>query len=460
MKKKQIMTIEKFKAWRVRHIPDGIFLVVLAAVIGTAAGFGAFVLKFTIGHVGGFLTHTFRTSGPNWWLLILPLVGILIAVIYQRYVVGYSLMHGVELLDRDLRRKHYYLPAGITYSPIIASTFTLGFGGSAGAEGPIAYAGAAIGSNLARITGLPPHMVRIMIGCGAGAGIAGIFKAPMGGALFTLEVMGMSLTTLSVMALIVACICGGLMCFVCTGFTPDVNFMAPHEFIPSTVPWIVLLGVFCGIYSTYYSWVMNKMVRWFKTFRNPWLLATTGGVIMGVLLFLFPVLYGEGYGVVTQVVNGDFSHLLEGSVLASFGSDTTVMLIAVACIMLVKSAAVASSNSTGGVAGDFAPTIFAGAMTGLLFTTVANEALGAGLPVGHFALLATAGIFAGTIHAPVMAIFLCSEMSNGYPLLLGFAICSTVSYLTMKMLTPRTTYRQALSDDIHKLLHLRRPKSR
>ncbi|MDE6287795.1 MAG: chloride channel protein, partial [Muribaculaceae bacterium] len=326
----------RFSAWRKRHVSDSVTLVVVAAAIGILAGFGAFLLKFFIGHITTFVTKCIQVSGHTYWLLIVPVVGIIIVSCYQRYILKQNLMHGTDRLNKDLKARRYRLPGDLTYAPMLASTVTLGLGGSAGAEGPIATTGAAIGSNLGRILGLSPAMIRILIGCGAGAGIAGIFKSPIGGALFTLEVLKMPMTTLSVLALVIAAVCGSLTCYICTGFTPDVNFISVVPFDPSWIGWIIGLGLFCGLYSVYYGTVVTRMGRYFGRMRNPWLMNILGGVILSFSIFMFPILYGEGYSVVTEVVNGNFSGLARGSIFENLITDNTALILLVGGVLLCK----------------------------------------------------------------------------------------------------------------------------
>ncbi len=448
--------LERFAAWRKRYVPDSVTLIIVSALIGVMAGFCAFVLKFLIGHLTVLFTSRFHFIGPNYALLGIPLAGILLAACYQRYLLRCNLMHGTGQLMKDLKDRRYRLPSRLMYAPMVASTLTLGFGGSAGAEGPIAYTGAAIGSNIGRALGLPPSMMRILIGCGAGAGIAGIFKAPVGGALFTLEVLKMRLSTLSVLALIGAAVCGSLTCYVCTGFTSDVGFVNTTPFNPSWVPWIAGLGLFCGLYSLYYSAVTDGMKRWFGRRRNPWVMNISGGLILGACVFMFPILYGEGYSTVTHVVNGDFSGLLGGSMLAALGSDPCALTLLMGGVLALKCWATVSSNSAGGVAGDFAPTIFAGAIAGFVYATAMNMLFDAQLPVGIFALLGTAGVFSGAIHAPLMGMFLTAEMADGYGFFLGLVISAAMSYLTVKLIKPGSVYSTVEHDDIRALLHLGR----
>lgn len=447
----------RFVAWRRRHVAPGIMLMVLSVLTGVICGIAAWILKFCIGHMCRFFLGFVDPQGPNWYLAVLPFIGILLTGIYQRYIIHFDLEDGTRRISEALAAKKYYMSFPLCYRPLVGNIVTLGLGGSAGAEGPIASAGAAIGSNVARLFGAPPGLVRVMIGCGAGAGIAGIFKAPIGGALFTLEVLKMRISTLSVLALTVAAVCGGMTCYALTGFTFDVVFLPTAFFDPHTLGWVMLLGVFCGLYSVYYNRVTKMLHRFFRSFRNPWLKNLTGAAVVGACLLIFPAMYGDGYKAVTDLVNGRSEMFLSGGIFSGLATRGTVMLMLMALLMLVlKVFATISTNSSGGVAGDFAPTIFAGAFAGLLFALIVNKVFDANVPVALFALFGTAGAFAGIIHAPIMAMFLVAEMlGNGYGYFLPLMFTASISYITVKLVTPLSQYANANHDDLTALLHIR-----
>lgn len=419
---------DRILEWRRHHISDKAFLFILATVVGLLAGAGAFLLKFLIGHVSRFLVGHFHAGGANWALLVIPLLGILLTGIFCRYVMKAHLAHGTEQLLRDLKEKIYRLKSNVTYGPILASTITLGFGGSAGSEGPIAYTGAGIGSRLAQAFKLPPHAMMLLVGCGAGAGIAGIFKSPLGGALFTLEVLRVSMTTFSVLVLLVTTITAALTAYVLSGCTLDIPFDQSMAFDPSLLPWVVALGLFCGAYSLYYTYVMKKLGAFLEHLRSPWVKNLIGGAILAALVFCFPVLYGEGYGVVGKVINGDFSTLLSDSPFASLTSGPWLLIIFAGGTLLAKSFATSATNNGGGVSGDFAPTLFAGAMAGFFFASIVNLLFDLRLPVAHFAFYGMAGVMAGAIRAPLMAIFLTCEMGGAFPYLLPLTIVAAISF--------------------------------
>ena len=427
----------KFVAWRRSHVPIGLSLLIMASVVGIGGGIGAWFLKWSISGLTSVVFKELHASGFNWYLLWLPFAGILLVGCYQRYVIHESLEHGTARISRYLAENKFDLRPGLIYQPLLGAVVTLSAGGSAGAEGPIATAGGAIGSNVGRLFGVSPQMMRVLIGCGCGAGIAGIFKAPIAGALFTLEVMKMRLDTITVLALILSAVCGAMTCYTLTGYTFDVQFM-PHSFFdPSTLGWVVLLGIFLGFYSIYYNKVTSLLHKWYDGMRNPWLRNVSSAGVLAVCLVMFPCLYGEGYSTVTQLVNGNEHGWLHGTIFASFNHGELALICIAALLMLLKVWATISTNSGGGVAGDFAPTIFAGAVAGMVFAHLMNLIPGVDLPVALFALLGTAGAFSGIIHAPLMGMFLVAEMvGNGYGFFLPLMVCSTVSYLIVKIFTP------------------------
>lgn len=416
------------------------FFLVLAFVTGLLTGVAAFLLKRMIGCVSQLLTSCFNADGPNYLLLLIPIVGIVLTGIFVRYILRYNVEHGVaRLLDR-IRNKRPVMKRRLTFGSMIASTFTLGFGGSAGSEGPIAFTGAAIGSNVARAMKMSPSMMMVMLGCGAGAGIAGIFKAPVGGALFTIEVLRMELTTTSVFALFIASITSALTAFVLSGCTFDVPWATIVPFDMSLIPWVIALGIFCGLYSYYYAWVMKKLSALFSSIKNQWIRNISSGAVLAVLVFLFPALYGEGYGVIGEIVNGNTSSLMRDSLWAGSPTAETTLLVVAAGILLVKCIATSASNSGGGVAGDFAPTLFAGAIAGLLFASAVNLTGLATIDASHFALIGMGAVMAGAIRAPMMAIFLTIEMTASYSFIVPIVLSATISFAIVKALTPGSFY--------------------
>lgn len=407
-------------------------LMLVALLTGIAAGCAASLLKFLIATLGRWLTSFFSGGSLNWWLVLLPPAGLLLTVAYQRLVLHRYIFHGEDRLRGAFASRRTYLPSYLTYSPIIASTLTLGFGGSAGSEGPIAYSGGAIGSNAGAMFRLDPKSVRLLTAIGAGAGIAGIFKAPIGGALFTVEVLGVAMTTISVIALVVACVASSLTAYLLSGCTPDIAFHHAAQISLDHLPLILLFGVFCGLYSAYYAGTMKRVGGWLSRIGNPWLKASVAGLTTGVLVFLFPPLYGEGYGLVGQLLDGGWDDLVSGGVALSVSGHAAMLLIAAGGMMLAKCVATSSTNNGGGVAGDFAPTIMAGSVVGFFYAYLLDHGLGLSLPVADYVFMGMAGILSGAVRAPLMAMFLVTEMATiGYGQFLPVALVATLSYLTV-----------------------------
>lgn len=404
-----------------------------AFFIGLISGALAFVLKRMIAFTSKLLTKGLEVSDGNLILIILPVIGIVLAAVFQRYLLHTRLSHGVEQLQTSIRKHNYHISPKILFGPMIANTFTLGFGGSAGAEGPIAYTGAAVGSNLGRLFGFNGNRLMLLVGCGAGAGIAGIFTAPVGGVLFTLEVMGMAMTTTSVIALIIACVTAGLTAFACAGFSVNVNFTNHLPFEPVMLVWVLVLGVVCGLFSVYYVFIMDKIRAFLGSIRNHWAKNIVAGLTIGVLVFLFPPLFGEGYGMVADIINNHYDAVVDDSLFYSATQFPWQLILYVFGIITFKAFATSSTNSGGGVAGDFAPTLFAGAVLGLTFALLLNALLPLELPIGMVSFIAMAGVMAGAVQAPLMAMFLVAEMTGAIDLLLPLSLVSAISYGTTRL---------------------------
>lgn len=426
--------------WRARNVNDQAFLFILAVVTGLCAGVAAAALKWLIALVSRGFTEHFRPWAPNWALLAIPVAGIMLTGLYQRRVLRHDITHGVRRLNAAIRNNTPYLPGYLCYGPMLASTLTLGFGGSAGSEGPIAYTGAALGSNIARAMRLTAAQAMILLACGAGAGIAGIFKAPVGGFLFTLEVLRVRLNTMSVMACLLACVTADITAYVLSGCTVDLSYIQPEQFHLATAPYILLLGVACGAYSLYYSYVMQRMESVYDGMRRRWLRNLLSGAILAAAVFLFPALYGEGYGAMTRLLNGHIAAITSDSLFAALPLDGWPVVLVSAGILLAKPFATSGANSGGGVAGDFAPTLFAGCIAGFFFASLLNVAFGLQLPVAGLAFCGMAGAMSGIIRAPLMALFLTAEMTNGFVLFLPLLAVTTASYGIVRIFKPAQYY--------------------
>lgn len=445
----------KFLIWRERHIKEKTFVLILAFIVGILCGFAALLLKFLIHTISGFLTDHAAITGGNYIYLIFPVVGIILSGLYVRYVVKDNISHGVTQVLYSLSQNKSRLKPHNMYSSVVASSITIGCGGSVGAEGPIVFTGASIGSNLGQLFRMSPRVLKLLVGCGAAAGIAGIFKAPIAGLLFTLEVLMLDLTAVSVMPLLIASITGATVAYVSTGYNVEFFFVQSEPFMTGRIPYVIVLGIFCGLVSLYFTKVMNMMENFFrKRLRTPLKKTIVGGSILASLVFLFPPLYGEGYGSINGLLDGDTSSIVNGSIFYADGHNPWFILIFIGMIVLLKGFATSATNGGGGVGGTFAPSLYVGCMAGFFFAFLINHlGLGVELSVKNFALMGMAGVMSGVMHAPLMAIFLTAEMTGGYQLFLPLLIVSTISYVTIKIFMPYSIYTMRLAQRGELLTH-------
>ena len=339
------------------------------------------------------------------------------------------------------------------YSSVIASSITIGFGGSVGAEGPIVYTGAAIGSNLGRVFRLSPRILMILVGCGAAAGIAGIFKAPIAGMLFTLEVLMLDLTTVSVMPLLIASITAATVAYVATGYDAEFFFLQSEPFVTGRIPYVILLGLFLGFVSLYFTRSMNMMEGLFRKLGTPWRKMLVGGSVVALLVFLFPPLYGEGYSSIIDLLSGNTESIVNGSIFYKDRESVWWILGFIAALVLLKSFATSATNGGGGVGGTFAPSLYVGCMAGFFFAYFINTVFGLDLSTKNFALMGMAGVMSGVMHAPLMGIFLTAELTGGYELFLPLLIVSAISYGTIKFFEPYSIYTMRLAHEGKLITH-------
>ncbi|MDE6197683.1 MAG: chloride channel protein [Muribaculaceae bacterium] len=442
-----------FLLWREKHIKEKNFVLVLALLVGVCSGVAAIVLKFLIHYISTVLTRGVNLESGNWIYILLPAVGVVITALYVRYVVRDDISHGVTRVLYAISQNKSRLKRHNIYTSVVASSVTIGFGGSVGAEGPIVYTGAAIGSNLGRVFRMSPRILMILVGCGAAAGIAGIFKAPIAGMLFTLEVLMLDLTAMSVMPLLIASITSTTIAYVYTGYEFEFFFAQTENFYTSRIPYVILLGIVSGFASLYFTRVMNMMENFFRRFKNRWFKTLVGCCILSALVFFFPPLYGEGYGAIVGLLAGDTSSIVNGSIFYSDRYEVWFLALFIGLVIATKAFATSATNGAGGVGGTFAPSLYVGCMTGFLFAYIVNHLGLVELSTKNFALIGMAGVMSGVMHAPLMAIFLTAELTGGYELFLPLLIVSTISYGTIKMFEPYSIYTMRLAKRGELLTH-------
>lgn len=434
-----------FLLWREKHITEKTFVVVLSLIVGILGGFAALILKTLIHFISSLLTSHLAINEGNYLFFIYPVLGIIITVLFVKYLVRDNISHGVTKVLYAISQNKSRLKRHNMYSSMLASSITIGFGGSVGAEGPIVYTGAAIGSNLGSWMRMSPRVLMILVGCGAAAGIAGIFKAPIAGMLFTLEVLMIDLTTVSVMPLLISSITGATIAYIFTGYDVEFFFIQSEPFVTGRIPFVILLGVFTGLVSLYFTRVMNMMENYFSSIKNRLTKICIGGAILSSLIFIFPPLYGEGYGAIVSLLGGDVGGILNSSMFYGDRDNIWFILVFIGLIILTKVFATSATNGAGGVGGTFAPSLYVGCMAGFFFASLTNHLFGLDLSVKNFALMGMSGVMSGVMHAPLMAIFLTAELTGGYDLFLPLLIVSTLSYGTIKMFEPYSIYAMRLA---------------
>ena len=431
----------KIVKWRERHFTEHQFLIFLSLVIGIICGFAAQLLKFLIHIISGVLTSHLSLTNANYIYLIYPAVGILVSLLLVKYVIKDNVSHGVTKVLYAISQRKSRLKKKFMWASMLTSSITIGFGGSVGAEGPIVYTGAAIGSNIGQAFRMSPKVLMILVGCGAAAGIAGIFRAPIAGMLFTIEVFMIDLTAVTVMPLLIASISASVVAYVLEGYNAEFFFSLSEPFLTKKIPYTIFLGLVCGIVSLYFTKMMFFSENTFSKIQGAFSKFIFGSIIVIVLIFLFPPLYGEGYEAINTLLDGQTSSIVDGTFFYLDRHSVWFIAMYIGLIILSKVFATSATNGAGGVGGTFAPSLFVGAMAGFLFAYILNNLdIGADLSQKNFALMGMAGVMSGVMHAPLMAIFLTAEMTGGYDLFLPLLIVSTLSYMTIKAFVPYSIY--------------------
>ncbi len=438
-------SLNQLIAWRIAHISERNFLYALSLIIGLLSGLAALILKNSIHLVAEKLTHLFQVDGISYLYLVYPLIGIFITVLYVRFFVKDDIGHGITKILYAISQKRSRIKPHNTYSSMIASSFTIGLGGSVGSEAPIVLTGAAIGSNLAKMFKLNYKYVTLMVGCGTAGAIAGIFNAPVAGIVFTLEVIMIDLTMAYLVPLLISSISATVLSYFFMGEGVLLRFSNVTPFQINNVWLYIVLGIFVGFLGLFFTRATMHIEKQFASIKNWGVRLLVGGIILGVLVFLFPPLRGEGYSSIISIFNGKGVDLLNDSLFAGFKDNNYVVLFVLAGILLFKVLAMTSTTASGGIGGIFAPTLFMGTVAGYFMAKVINEFYNLGLPEDNFALAGMAGMMAAVMHAPLTGIFLTAEITRGYDLFVPLLITSTVAYVTIMRFEPHSVYTKRLA---------------
>ncbi len=437
---------------RFKALPEKTILMTLALVVGLCSGAMAVILKKLIDLIRGGLTAWFDAPSYNYFYLIYPGIGMLLSFLFVKYVVKEDISHGVTRVLQAVSKEKSHIGARNTWSSIISSSVTIGFGGSVGAEAPIVYSGAALGSSIARLFHLSYKDVTILLGCGAAGAVAGIFKAPLSGVLFTLEVLLFNISMTSILPLLVSSVTATVISYLFLGnavaFTSTLE-----EFSMGNLPYYLLLGIFCGAMSIYFIrtslWTEDKI----RAVRQPGIRWLIGAVSMGLLVFLFPPLYGEGYDSLNLMLSNAPSRIMGGLLTNPLLESKWAILIFFTAILFLKVFATAMTNAGGGVGGTFGPTLFTGAVAGFVLARLINLTGIHAIPEANFVLVGMAGMMAGVMQAPLTAIFLIAEITGGYNLLIPLILCSAVSFATIRYVEQYSIYTKRIAKQGELLTH-------
>ena len=440
--------IERTVRWVTTHVSHRQLLLLLAFIVGFLAALAAYILHSLIHIIQHMLSSQFASEGFNWFYLVCPVIGILLTMLFVRYIVRDNISHGITRILYAFSTKQGRLPSHNTWTSVVASAITIGFGGSVGAEAPIVLTGSAIGSTLAQRFKLDNKTIFMLVGCGASAAIAGIFKAPIAGLVFTIEVLMIDLTMGSLLPILISCVTATCFTYVLVGDSSLFTFTLQEAWPVNRAPANIMLGIACGLVSLYFIRSMTYCEDFYARLKShPYIRLIIGGIILSLLIFLFPSLYGEGYSAINILLNGkseaEFTTLMNRSL---FSGHESLLIVYVTMVLLTKTIATSSTNGGGGCGGTFAPSLFIGAFAGFLFARIWNHySLGIIVPENNFALLGMAGVMSGVMHAPLTGVFLIAELTGGYDLFIPLMIVSTVSYLTIYIFEPHSIYGMRLA---------------
>ena len=455
MEKEKRSLFQRFLLWREKNIKEKQFILILSFLVGIFTAVTALILKMLIHWIQNFLTNNFNTTEANYLYLVYPVVGIFLAGLFVRYVVKDDISHGVTKILYAISRRQGRIKRHNTWSSVIASSITIGFGGSVGAEAPIVLTGSAIGSNLGSVFKMEHRTLMLLVGCGAAGAIAGIFKAPIAGLVFTLEVLMIDLTMTSLLPLLISAVTAATVSYITTGTEAMFKFHLDQAFEMERIPYVIMLGIFCGLVSLYFTRAMNSVEGVFGKLKGPYQKLALGGIMLSILIFLFPPLYGEGYDTIELLLNGtsnaDWDTVMNNSFFYGHGN---LLLLYLMLIILFKVFASSATNGSGGCGGIFAPSLYLGCIAGFVFAFFSNKFdFSYYLPEKNFALMGMAGVMSGVMHAPLTGVFLIAELTGGYDLFLPLMIVAASSYLTIIVFEPHSIYSMRLAKKGELLTH-------
>lgn len=434
--------LELIRRLRQRHL-----VLILALVIGLFSGLAAIVLK-NLTHLVEHRSRSFLMGedGAN-FALLLPLIGIILTVIFVRYLLKQDIGHGVSKILFSISKRKGHLKPHNTWSSMIASSITVGLGGSVGLEAPIVLTGSSIGSNIGRLLKLNYKTIVLLVGCGAAGAIAGIFKAPIAGLLFAFEVLMLDLTAWSIVPLLIASVTAATVSYFFLGEEVVFSFTISEPFVLANLPFYILLGLFAGLAGLYFTRMNIFVEHTMGRIRNALVKMAVGGLLLSVMIFLMPQLYGEGYITLKTLLTGQSAELFNGTLFEGLiGRNSWFIILFFLMLVLFKVIAMAVTTGSGGVGGIFAPSLFVGAMSGVTLAKTVNLFHTNGISENNFALVGMAGVMSAVMHAPLTAIFLIAEITGGYALFIPLIITATIAYVTIRGFEKQSIYTMRLAE--------------
>ncbi len=438
-----------------RRLSERQMMIILAIIVGALAGLGTYAFEI--------LLHTIKAVLVSWMpadishpiFLIYPIIGIILVTLFVKYIVRDNISEGVTRVLHAISKRNSRIPKHNTWSSVVASSTTIGFGGSVGPEAPIVLTGAAIGSNVGRLARLNYKNTTLLLCCGAAAALSAIFKAPITGLVFVLEILMLDITVSSIIPLIIASITATTMSFMLRGFDPilAVSLTPADVFNLRQIPLFIILGIFCGAMGYYLTSVNEWVGAQFKRFDKQYVKWIVGGVVIGLLIYIFPPLYGEGYEAITALMHGKPMELFDNSLFFRFRDVEWIMVIYLVATMFFKVIAMSSTNAAGGIGGTFAPSLFIGAFAGATLAIVCNITFGWNLSIVSFTLVGMSGVMSGVMNAPLTSVFLIAELSSGYGLFIPLMLVSSIAFAVNYYLEPDSIYTKPLRKKGELLTH-------
>jgi len=434
--------ISKFLIWRIRHIKSQSFVIFLSIIIGILAGLAAIILKGSVHLIQAFLKSGFL---PNYLYFIYPLVGLLLTVIISRYIFKESLGHGITDIIYSISKRLSLIRQSKIYTRMVTSAITVGFGGSVGLEAPIVVTGSAIGSNVSKFMHMNYNHRTLLVGCGAAAAISAIFNSPIAGVIFCFEVIVTGITIRGFIPLLIASVCGSLVSLALSAEAILFSFDLKDNFKASDTPLYIILGIACGLISLYFTRITYAVEKQIIKIKNYIGRGLFGGIILGIIIILFPPIYGEGYEVILALLNGETESILGNNLFIHNADQTITFGLFLFGVIMIKPVASAITIGSGGSGGIFAPSLFLGGVSGFLMALLINTISGSELvSYSNFTLVGMCGVMSGVLHAPLTGIFLIAEITSGYILFVPLMIVSAISFITISYYEEHSLYTKHL----------------